>query len=47
MSVNRSKQILSCIKSANIKNQCTFHVSTIICFRVTTKTKIDFFENLF
>jgi len=34
--VNSSKQILSCIENAK---------STVMCFRVTPKTKIDFVKN--
>jgi len=40
-------KILSCIEKANINNQLKCHVSTVICFRVTSKPKIDFIENRF
>jgi len=32
-----------CIENSNIK----FHVPTVICFRVTPKTKINFLKNRF
>ena len=40
-------KMLSCIEKANINNQSKFHVPTVICFKVTPKTKIDFLEKQF
>ena len=38
-------KMLSCIEKANINNQSKFHVSTVICLKVTPKTKFDFVKN--
>jgi len=38
-------KMLWCIENANINNQSKCHVSTVICFRVAPKTKIDFLKN--
>ena len=40
-------KMLSCIEKAIINNQSKFHVSTVICFKVTPKTKFDFVKNGF
>jgi len=48
MSVNSSKhklKMLRCIENNKINIQSKFHVSTVIYFRVTHKTKIDFVKN--
>jgi len=38
-------KILLCIENVNINNQYKCHVSTVICCRVTPKTKIDLIKN--
>ena len=38
-------QMLSCIENANIKNQGKF--TTVICLKVTPKTKFNFVKNRF
>jgi len=40
-------KILSCIENGNVNIQSKFHASTVIFFKVTPKTKIDFLENRF
>jgi len=40
-------KMLWCIENAKINIQSKFHISTVICFKVTPKTKIDFLENRF
>ena len=35
-------KMLWCIENTNINIQSKSHVHTLICFRVTPKTKIDF-----
>jgi len=39
--------IVSCIENANIHNQWKYYLSTVICFRITPKIKIDFVESDF
>ena len=40
-------KMISCIENASINNQWTFHVSTVICFKGTPKTKFNFVKNRF
>ena len=38
-------KMLWCIENSNINIQSKFHVPTVICLRVASRTKIDFYEN--